>query len=64
MGFVLRLSKRCPSRNPSYIDRLHNNDVQKDLLGYYLDAKWHFPQHFFVQINHDSVTRSSTDLSQ
>ncbi|GIU48277.1 hypothetical protein TUM4438_29300 [Shewanella sairae] len=22
MGFVLRLSKRCPSRNPSYIDRL------------------------------------------
>ncbi|GIU52794.1 hypothetical protein TUM4438_46280 [Shewanella sairae] len=48
----------------SYFGELYNNDVQKDLLGYYLDAKWHFPQHFFVQINHDSVTRSSTDLSQ
>ncbi|GIU03076.1 hypothetical protein TUM4438_46800 [Shewanella sairae] len=25
MGFVLRLSKRCPSRNPSYIDRLRED---------------------------------------
>ncbi|GIU02736.1 hypothetical protein TUM4438_46750 [Shewanella sairae] len=32
MGFVLRLSKRCPSRNPSYIDRLHCNDADTDLV--------------------------------
>jgi hypothetical protein len=48
----------------SYFGGLYNNDVQKDLFGYYLDAKWHFNQHFFVQVNHDGTTRSSTDLSQ
>ncbi|RTR40656.1 hypothetical protein EKG38_01690 [Shewanella canadensis] len=48
----------------SYFGDLYNNDVQKDLLGYYIDAKWHFHQHFFVQVNHDDTTRSSTDLTQ
>lgn len=57
-------SKVSANGMQTYFGELYNNDVNKDLHGYYIDAKWHINQQFFVRVNHDYSSRVSTDLSQ